>query len=215
MMFSIKTIFTVIFLLFSLSLNVQAKTENKTVEVGTQTVTTEDGRKVILKSDGTWEYANKNLFEKKGESTLSLDTGIIFRSGDIKPVARTEFYLLDKGLVDALLEKGYSYNNKKVTDPYLIYIQFLSSAEYYNSTDDSRERFDLIWSILRPHVIQSVTTNFDGKAIFKEIPPGQYYLMGLTKIGQNSIIWNVEVNLSPGDNSFTLDQNNAAYITTR
>ena len=71
--------------------------------VSTQTTTTKDGRTVILKSDGTWEYAKEpeeasaTTVARPGRnnSTLSLEAGLVFKSGDVKPVARVTFYLLD------------------------------------------------------------------------------------------------------------------------
>jgi hypothetical protein len=63
--------------------------------------TTKDGRKVILMSDGTWKYGNSPANEgvdnspNKADATLSLETGIIYQSGEVIPVARTTFYLLD------------------------------------------------------------------------------------------------------------------------
>src|SRR5437764_14620029 len=66
-------------------------------DASTQTAVTRDGRTVILKNDGTWEYQQKvpnaivpTVSKQKG--TLSIEAGLVFQSGDVKPVARTTFY---------------------------------------------------------------------------------------------------------------------------
>lgn len=194
----------------SLTTTAQAQTKQPAQEVTTQTATTDNGRKAILKNNGTWEYAREDLSSPKLESTLSFDTGIVFRSGDTKPVARTTFYLLDNSLVETLT----GYKNEKgeiVTNPRNIYIDYSSSSESRNIFDFLTERYNRIWEVLKPHVVQTITTDFGGKATFKQIPPGNYYLIGYTKMGENLMVWDVKMDLSPGNNSFTLDQNNAAY----
>src|SRR5438552_1880647 len=73
--------------------------------ITTQTATTKEGRTVILKSDGTWEYEKDNVPTSttktpsvRKDATLSFEAGLVYKSGDVKPVARTTFYLLDNEL---------------------------------------------------------------------------------------------------------------------
>lgn len=210
---SMKLAVAVVTILLGISLTTtaQAKTKQPTQEVTTQTATTDDGRKAILKSNGTWEYKKEDSLSTKAKSTLSFDTGIVFRTGDIKPVARTKFYLLDKDLVSIL--SGFSHRHPQtgitevVTSLMGIYISYCSS-ENSNEWPDRNMR---VWERLTPHVVQKVTTDFSGKATFKQIPPGKYYLIGCTSMMRSTIVWNLEVDLSSGNNDLTLDQNNASY----
>jgi len=168
---------------------------------------------VILKSNGTWQYINEASSNQKEESTLSFDTGIVFRSGDVKSLARTTFYLLDNSLAELLVQAGYKDdNNKTVTNPQLLYVDYIYAANGYNVFEKDTIRYNLIWSILKPHVVQTVTTDFGGKATINKIPSGKYFLLGYANIMKNKIIWDTEVSLTPGNNSCSLDQNNAALI---
>jgi hypothetical protein len=62
---------------------------------------------------------------------------------------------------------------------------------------------------LKPHIVQTVTTGFDGKATFEAVAAGTYYLMGMSSTPKGYVIWNLKVELKAGKNSVTLDQNNA------
>ena len=90
---------------------------------------------------------------------------------------------------------------------------------------------------MKPHIVQSTKTDFSGKANFKPVAAGTYYLMGLVRrqyayvreIGQGEypktdsgqrrgttsgrLDWNVKIDLKPGQNFVTLDQDNA-YLNT-
>lgn len=67
--------------------------------------TSDSGKRIELHSDGTWKYAAAASTTTKSPTTsrpatsrttiLSLEAGLVFQSGDIKPVARTEFHILD------------------------------------------------------------------------------------------------------------------------
>ena len=65
---------------------------------------------------------------------------------------------------------------------------------------------------LTPHILQTITTDFGGKASFQPVATGTYYLMGVTETPSGGwAVWNLRVDLKPGQNSVTLDQNNAAH----
>lgn len=75
-------------LLLAIFCQALALAQSTTVE---QVATTKDGRKVILKSDGTWRYVDHPTGEKSATANLSFDTGVVFKSGDVKPIARATF----------------------------------------------------------------------------------------------------------------------------
>lgn len=87
--------------------------------VSIQTATTKDGKTVLLKSDGTWEYTSDPVAEPKPEPTpepvaaatpelasLSIEAAIVYSMGGAQPVARTDFLLLDESLPKILREAG-------------------------------------------------------------------------------------------------------------
>src|SRR5262245_46985979 len=55
-----------------------------------QTAVTSDGKKVVLNADGTWKFA-----EPTSGVTLKIEAGIAHKTGDLQPMARATFYLLE------------------------------------------------------------------------------------------------------------------------
>jgi len=137
------------------------------------------------------------------QSTLSFETGLVLRSGDVKPVARGTFNLLDTSLEKILADSGFSSD---------------LSAFALNSIQSRIDRlrgatvtsFDREMDAIKPHIVSSTTTDFSGKGQFPAVKPGIYYVMYLGEVGPNTILWNVKVDLKPGQNSVTLDNNNLA-----
>jgi hypothetical protein len=192
-------------LVMLLTTNVQAQTKQP---VTNQTVTTDDGRKVILKSNGTWQFVDKKASSTKGKGTLSFETGLVLRSGDTKPVSRTTFYLLDNSFAKILFDAGIKEDGKEFKAPGDIYSSFVVGYEFSGALESSAKFVTEAMQLMKPHVVQEVTTGFDGKATFKPVQVGTYYLMGHSKVSGNYVIWDTKVDISSGKNFITLDQNN-------
>jgi hypothetical protein len=186
-------------------------TGSKPASYDTQTAITKDGRMVILKSDGTWEYAKVDPTDTiQQNSTLSLEAALIFNSGDVKPVARTQFLLLDDEPGKLLKAAG------------------IKTAEPLRPEDDETRQlvFDFVFAqrsvilpnyaafleaalpVIKPHIIQSAITDFSGQAQFKPVHAGTYYLLGYTEVSRSRAGWNLELTLKPGSQKVTLDNNN-------
>lgn len=201
-----------------------------TAKVSVQTATTKDGRTVLLKSDGTWEYTDDpvtppaapssaagitsaNVASQSGE--LSLEAALVFRSGDVKPMARTVFYLLDDDLAKILRSAGLKtsqrYSTMQDTDQNLLFT--FGSASKYPSLEGHAQFYSTATEALKPHIKQSITTDFSGKASFQNVPVGNYFLMGFGLTPRGFVLWNVAVEIKLGSSSITLDQNNAAFAT--
>ena len=133
--------------------------------------------------------------------TLALEAGIIYKMGGNQPVARTEFMLLDKSLEAILTEAGMDPGRTGILSNYAFAVQYPS--QYPGVAQRAREA-------IQPHIIQSVSTDFSGKAQFTDIKPGNYYLFGLSSTRKGFAIWNTPVEVKPGQNTIFLDQNNAA-----
>lgn len=191
------------------------KTGSPHIPITTQTAITENGRKALLKSDGTWQYGNNDVAVPQPtiieKSTLSFDTGIVFRSGNTKPLARTTFYLLNNSLAKILLNDRLKTHEGKICETSrCVYAHFVFSNNLLGSNDSATEIYNMIATSIKPHLVDTVITDFGGKATFKAVPPGKYYIVGYSTISKNDLVWDSEVNLSPGNNSFTLDQNNTS-----
>lgn len=220
---------TIFLITFGINGQSQTRSRNRTPTVRspqpitTQTAVTKDGRTVILKSDGTWEYTNDPAPPEESKpqpqsivpqsSNLSMEAGLVFRSGDIKPVARTTFYLLDKHPGTILKEAGVKPADKgqmDLEDPEKLMFS-LGLAIRYAELPSEQPFLATAMEALKPHIIQTVTTDFGGKAQFSSLAAGNYYLMGVAHTPKGMAVWNLKVQLNPGQNSVTLDQNNAAY----
>ena len=144
------------------------------------------------------------------DASLSFETGLVMKSGDVKPVARSTFYLLEKDLIEIVRAAGFkSKEGKPFTAGDLILAQ--SQAELDRMFDSKKPTtFDKIMEHLKTHSVATTTTDFGGKGQFSSLKPGTYYLMNISEIGNSHVVWNFKVDLKSGQNSATLDQNNAA-----
>ena len=214
-----KTIYLLITILSLASISyvqgqVKPKPRTPSPPITTQVATTDDGRKVILKSNGTWKYdgaaeetpvkmplATKPVSKKNG--VLSLEAGLVFKSGDIKPVARTEFHLLDKSLAEILREAGVQGDRGDNSEHNLVFTYGLAMT-YGQSNLPSG-----VSEAVRSHIVQSATSDFSGKAKFGAAPQGTYYVYALASTPKGFVIWNLKVDINSAEVSVTLDQNNA------
>lgn len=133
--------------------------------------------------------------------TLSIEAGIIYKMGGNQPVSRTEFRLLDQSLETILTEAGVPPGNTGVLSSYAFAMQYPSQFP------GVAERAQ---AAIKQHAVQTVSTDFSGKAQFTDVKPGNYYIMGLSGTRKGFAIWNLPVEVKVGQNSVLLDQNNAA-----
>jgi hypothetical protein len=179
--------------------------------------TTRDGKVVILKSDGTWRYATPA--ERASEpptvtkkTTLSLETGIIYRNGEVVPVARTTFYLLDDDVLTIAKSGGIQPRPdtlsiyKDVDRSLLSDIAHALAGQYQSLYADFGANF---LKVLDPHIIARFTTDFSGKATVADLEAKQYYLFGAGATRRSSALWNMRIDLAK-ETHISLDQNNAA-----
>jgi hypothetical protein len=164
----------------------------------------------------------------KQEGSLSIEAALVFKSGDVKPVARTEFFLLNKDFDAILQESNFASElppNLKEPTSKISRIQAFSmfvrtTKEAERTQDDSAERTKGLDAVelavakaltaTRPHIVYTTTTDFQGKAQFTEVKAGEYYLFGYTKVGKTVVVWNLKTVVKSSQNSVTLDQNNAS-----
>jgi len=224
------TIALLLLIFVSAGVSQTRRSSSPKTKVSVQTATTKDGRTVLLKSDGTWEYTDDpvtpppaptspesitaaNVPSRAGE--LSFEAALVFRSGDVKPMARTVFYLLDDDLAKILRSAGLKtsqrYGTMQDTNQNLLFT--FGSASKYPSLEDHAQFYSAATEALKPHIKQSVTTDFSGKATFQNVPVGTYFLMGFGLTPRGFVLWNITVEIKSGSSSITLDQNNAAFAT--
>jgi len=155
----------------------------------------------------------------KVQSTLSIEAGLVYKSGDAKPVPRTEFHLLDadpeKILTDAKVEKKGRLKSWKEVTLVKAYAAAKLCVHRLTRCPALKDSWELVRdadNALKPHITKSVTTGFDGKASFEAVPAGTYYVMGVYLLDDSFVVWSVEVGLESESQQVILDQNNALMI---
>ena len=159
---------------------------------------------------------------------LSVEAALVLKSGDVKPVARTEFLLLNKDFEIILQESNFlsdipqklkePFSKIKPIDAFSMLMETTREAERTKYDSPARTAdleavgFSVVKAITatRSHVAYTTTTDFQGKAQFSDVKPGEYYLFGYTQIGKSVVTWNLKTSVKSGQNSVTLDQNNAS-----
>lgn len=147
------------------------------------------------------------------KSSLSIEAALIYRSGDVKPVARVEFIVLDESLATILSNSGIAQpqdisiiTRDKSTQLVITFGKAALGAP-------GHERFlTQAISAIKPHIVGAETTGFDGKAEIKALPSKPCYVVAAARAGRGWLIWNLKVQLKPGANKLLLDQNNAAFV---
>jgi hypothetical protein len=148
----------------------------------------------------------------KPNAILKIEAGLVFRSGDVKPVARTTFYLLDADPAQVLKEGGVKRESeieREELDPMFD----LALALRFQTLEKNQTYLTAAMVALKPHIIGTAVTGFDGKAEFSPIITGTYNLMGVVpEIGKSSAFWNLKITLKAGPQTIVLDNHNTGMI---
>jgi len=144
-------------------------------------------------------------------ATLSIEVGLIYTNGDVKPVARTKFYLLDEDL--AVILKPFDETPGTVGSMLdLDHTIFTSESTDEEHRAKAKAQYDQIIAAIAAHTVATVTTDFSGKAKFESLTPGTRFIYGEFHVGRERVAWNTKVELKAGtDTAVTLDNNNRSY----
>jgi hypothetical protein len=153
----------------------------------------------------------KTTTKAVAKGNLQLEAGLLFESGDVKPVGRATFYLLKENAEKLLLTQEHlnifnqeaRYKEKSVADwgMYSAVISLSSDGITPITTTALKKA-------INDATIASETTGFDGKTTFTNIPTGDYYLFGTYRLNNSSTYWNLPVSIKAGANKIILDNNN-------
>lgn len=198
-------------------------TPKPTPPITTIEATTKEGKPVILKSDGTWTYGDPPLLPPVvSNHSIDVQAAIIFQSGEVVPVARTNFYLLGRSLEDILvtdanrqiliddLRARAPQPNDYLTEQVVKEYQGMKLSGFIKNSMSSLSRryMDTTGPMIQAVVKFTATTDFQGNVTFKDVPPGEYYLFGWTEIRKNFVSWHVKVTVDKADQKIILDSNN-------
>ncbi len=124
--------------------------------------TTETGKFILLKSDGTWEYdttprptATPTPTPAETKGTLRFKAAVITQAGNVIQAARADFYLLDEDLKVISATKIAEAQGRGDLSPYMLGQDF---------------------KLIQPHKVAKATTDFEGNGVFTDIPPKTYWV---------------------------------------
>jgi hypothetical protein len=137
---------------------------------------------------------NQNAKIPVDENTkIPIKAGLLYKMGGARPVARTKLYLLKA-------EAKNLDNSDLFISP--MTASAVGMGESYAGIQEDR---------IKDYVVATTTTDFEGNAEFKNIPPRTYYIAAYTRMPSQFgyVVWKVEVNAKKDMETVFLDQNNA------
>jgi len=156
-------------------------------------------------------------------STVQVEAAVIFQNGDVVPVARTNFYIIDTDLNTVLntpamkqiaIDDAKKRNERTKLEGLLEYqiklinIQSLSillarmqDNTYENYTKQAIEA-------VNKTIKYQMVSDFQGKAELKDIPAGKYFLFAMFKVRGKFIAWQVPIEANGETVKIILDSNN-------
>jgi hypothetical protein len=144
---------------------------------------------------------------------IELEAGLVFKSGDVKPVARTNFYLLKDNAEKIIVTQEHLnlYNQEiarfgskpKTLDKWGMY-----EAVLYMNGRIAPSFAIAAKKSLESSKVASTTTGFDGKATLEDVDIGDYFLFGDYQIDKQATYWNIPVSVKAGTNKVILSNDN-------
>lgn len=152
------------------------------------------------------------------KGTLNIEAGLVFKNGDVKPVARTDFFLISEPLDSVLSNAGLKKEVKEggrtrlVNEPaeYFNYDYSLAMWKYGSSLySDSLAK---AIQTLKENATATLTTDFSGKSTLQGVKTGNYFLVGIGGTERQAVVWNMPIQVTVGTTNVVLDNKNASAI---
>jgi uncharacterized protein YdeI (BOF family) len=143
---------------------------------------------------------------------IDLEAGLVFNSGDVKPVVRADFYLFkDNAEKIVITQKHLDLYNQEIVPRGTT--ETLNGWSMYGAVLYMNGRLTPSFAVavkksLESSSVASSTTGLDGKATLEDVPVGDYYLFGYYKFGRETAYWNIPVSVKPGTNKIILSNDN-------
>jgi hypothetical protein len=134
-----------------------------------------------------------------GKGRIELEAQLVYKVGGPQPVARETFYLYDVDPASLKVPNADGSRRSVATN-----ITLINMA---GSTIGPPEE---VWVVIKPHIVKAVKTDFQGKAVFDDLKPGDYWLVG--KAETRTALpeyWMYKVGVRPGENRVLLSQDNS------
>jgi len=132
---------------------------------------------------------------------IQIKVAIIYTVGGPQPVAREDFYLLDKDAAEIWKEAGMEQRAVGLC------LRFLPIVKPLGRVDSLK-----CHEALKAHMKATVTTDFNGEATFLNVLEGTYYIYGMGTLRTDKVaVWNHKASTNDKGPVF-LDNNNAYYF---
>ncbi|HSK74510.1 MAG TPA: hypothetical protein VK892_22605, partial [Pyrinomonadaceae bacterium] len=142
---------------------------------------------IFLTVSNSWLSGNTALAQSMDNqnSNLTIEIYVQYdKDKDKRPASKTKFYLLDAEIETILSKAGLKEVQPwDLVGTYAMANTRAESSEYKELYKQKYKDFHIAAEMaLKPHIIQTVVTDTEGKARFKAFTPGKYYLFGIAKI---------------------------------
>ena len=155
----------------------------------------------------------KPVEQKQRERNIPIKVAIIYNLGGPQAVARERFYLLSKDASQLWKEAGL-LNAEKLRVPSMTkqpseesVFRFFFSLDMYRVGEGKPSQFE---DAVKPFIVKTVDTDFEGDATFENVPDGVYYIYGVTETRSGYAVWNYKVSTQE-NKTVLLDNKNAIY----
>ncbi len=148
----------------------------------------------------------------------SLTVKANFYSGDqdeeASPIRKTDFYLLNKSLVNILKDSGFKLEFEDGEQYKLEEEDYLTATAkaFLSEDDESAVIAFLIRDRISKRKLFAVKTDYLGRADVKALNTGNYYLFGVSKSDGEIFVWHLPIEIKSGGNLVEIDQHNADVV---
>ncbi len=144
------------------------------------------------KEAGGHSEAKKKITTEAKGGVLSIEAGIEYKYSGVQPVSRTDFYILDKNI---FLKPDDGESADYHLQVYAVMTELSDKPSLRAGVEEA--------------TVQSTKTDFSGKAKFKPVVPGEYFVFGTARLRKGVAVWNVPIKIERGENSLILAIDNA------
>ena len=140
---------------------------------------------------------NKTSEPAKRVGSLPIKAAVIYNFGGPQPVAQDKFFLLSKDFDEIAREPGK--NERDVLE------------QPISPTFWKPRPVGIVEDGIKPYIVSSTITDFEGNGKFENVPVGKYFLVGFTKTRKENefLLWNLAVELKVENQTLLLSQTNA------
>jgi hypothetical protein len=133
---------------------------------------------------------------------------------DASPIAETDFYLLDKSLVNILKDSGFEPEFEDGKQHRLEAEDYLTATRraFFSEDAESEVIAFLIRDRISKHKLLALKTDHSGQANVKAVKTGNYYLFGVSESGGEVFVWHLPIEIKLGENMIEIDQYNAEVV---